>query len=73
MPAENFSFYRCGIRPTGAETFAEGLVYWPHPSTKLEYFQDLSTLEILAPFIEGITYGSTVELKLNPKEIEILA
>ena len=73
MPAENFSFYRCGIRPTGAETFAKGLVYWPHPSTKPEYFQDPSTLEILAPFIKGITYGSTVELELDTKEIKILA
>ena len=72
MPAENFSFYRCGIRPTGAETFAEGLVYWPHPSTKPEFFQDPYTLEILAPFIADITYGSTVELHVDTAEIEVL-
>ena len=72
MPAENFSFYRCGIRPTGAETFAEGLVYWPHPSTKPEFFQDPYTLEILAPFLADITYGSTVELHVDTAEIEVL-
>ena len=71
MPAENFSFYRCGIRTTGADAFAEGLVYWPHPSTKPEFFQDPSTLEILAPFLEDIRCGSTVELQLNPKDIEV--
>ena len=72
MPAENFSFYRCGIRPAGVKTFAEGLVYWPHPSTKPEFFQDPSILEILAPFLEGITYGSAVELHVTPAEIEVL-
>ena len=73
MPAENFSFYRCDIRSMATETFVEGLVYWPHPSTKPEFFQDPSILEILAPFIGGITYGSPVELKFDSREIEIMS
>ena len=73
MPAENFSFYKCGIRSIAKESFVEGLVYWPHPSTKPEFFQDPSILEILAPFIRGITYGSPVELKFDSREIEIMS
>jgi len=72
MPEENFSFYRCGIRPVDTEIFTDALVYWPHPSTKPEYFQSSSVLEILAPFIKGIGYGSEVELRFSPEEIEIL-
>ena len=71
MPAENFSFYRCEIRPSGMESFEEGLVYWPHPSTKPEFQQDPSVLEILAPFIEEASYGSAVDLLFDPEEIEI--
>ena len=71
MPAENFSFYRCGIRPAGMKSFEEGLVYWPHPSTKPEFQQDPSVLEILAPFLAEAGYGSAVELLLDPEEIEI--
>jgi hypothetical protein len=71
MPAENFSFYRCEIRTSGMQTFEEGLVYWPHPSTKPEFEQDPSVLEILAPFIEEASYGSAVDLLFDPEEIEI--
>ena len=71
MPAENFSFYRCDIRTSGMQAFEEGLVYWPHPSTKPEFQQDPSVLEILAPFIEEASYGSAVDLLFDPEEIEI--
>ena len=71
MPAENFSFYRCEICISGIGSFEKGLVYWPHPSTKPEFQQDPSILEILAPFIEEASYGSEVDLLLYPKEIEI--
>ena len=72
MPAENFSFYRCGIRACGKTTFHSGLVYWPHPSTKPEFRQDSSILEILAPYLDGVQYGSRVELELDPKEIVVI-
>ena len=71
MPAENFSFYRCEIRMSKIGSFEKGLVYWPHPSTKPEFQQDPSVLEILAPFLAEAGYGSEVELLLDPEEIEI--
>ena len=72
MPAENFSFYRCGIRAIGNTAFIGGLVYWPHPSTKPEFHQDSSILEILAPYLDGVKYGSRVELELNSEGIAVI-
>ena len=72
MPAETFSFYRCGIRACGNTAFLRGLVYWPHPSTKPEFHQDPSILEILSPYLDGVKYGSEVELELNSEEIAVI-
>ena len=71
MPPENFSFYRCGIKLADEDVFAAGLVYWPRPSTKPEFHQDPSVLEILAPFLPGARYGAQVELKLRKDEIAV--
>ena len=50
----------------------DGLVYYPHPDTKIGHFHDRSTLEILAPFISGIRYGVEVKLDINPDEITVI-
>ena len=65
--AEDFSFSRCRIKYRGSEY--DAWVYYPHPETKKEHFQDRSTIEVLAPLIGGIEYGDLVELSLNPEEI----
>jgi hypothetical protein len=67
--AEDFSFSRCRI--TYAGVTVDGLVYYPHPDTKIGHHHDRSTLEIIAPYLEGIRYGSTVELDINTDEIVI--
>jgi hypothetical protein len=68
--AEDFSFSRCRIEYDGS-TY-DGLVYYPHPDTKIGHFHDRSTLEILAPFIRGIRYGVEVKLDINPDEITVI-
>ncbi len=68
-PAETFSFSRCKI--DYENTSYSGLIYYPDPSTKKQHFQDPSTIEILAPFIVGIHYGSLVTVELDPEEIEL--
>lgn len=65
--AEDFSFSPCRVRFQGV-TY-EGLIYYPHPETKLGHFQDASTLEVLAPLIPNLRYGDTVELEINPSAI----
>ena len=68
--AEDFSFSKCRVRFDGRDY--EGWVYYPHPGTKKDHFQDASTVEVLAPFIRDIKYGDELELILNTTVIEIL-
>jgi hypothetical protein len=68
--AEDFSFSKCRVRFHGREY--EGWVYYPHPETKKDHFQDTSTVEVLAPFIEGVRYGDALELLLNAKEVKVM-
>ena len=67
IPAEDFSFSRCQLIFRG--TTYQGWVYYPHPETKPQHFQDSSTLEVIFPYIADIGYGDFVELKLNNLEI----
>lgn len=67
--AETFSFSRCKIKFQGKEY--DGWVYYPHPETKREHFQDASTVEVLAPFIPNVKYRNVVEITFNAREIEI--
>ena len=68
-PPETFSFSPCQLVYKDVEY--TGLVYYPHPETKPDHFQDDSTLEILAPVVDSIEYGGSIQLILNPQEIEI--
>jgi len=68
-PPEDFSFSRCWIHCKGQR--AAGVVYYPHPETKVSYFLDNSTLEIIAEYIESIRCGDEVEIELNADEIVI--
>jgi hypothetical protein len=67
--AEDFSFSQCKIKFQGKEY--TGWVYYPDPKTKKDHFQSASTVEVLAPYIEGIKYGNKLELSLNSAEIKI--
>ena len=71
LPAEDFSFFNCRLKAKGESHFVEGLVYYPHPDTKPEFFQDPSTLEILAPFFSSASTGTMIDLKLPNAEIAI--
>ena len=69
VPPEDFSFSACRIIFQGVDY--KGLVYYPHPETKIQHHQDDSVLEILAPWIEMIGYGDAVELLLDVRAIKI--
>ena len=66
-PPEHFSFSSCKVRFQEQER--DGMVYYPHPETKIRHYQNPTVIEILAEFIPGISYGDQVELLLNTKEI----
>ena len=68
---EDFSFYDCRVRIPGEKLFKKSLVYRPHPETKPEHFQESTVLEVIAPWIENISYGVTMELAMPPEQIRI--
>ena len=69
-PPEHFSFSRCKIWFQGREY--TGLVYYPHPETKIRHQQNPSVIEVMTEYIPGISYGDRVVLLLNTNEILII-
>ncbi|MGB3299406.1 MAG: hypothetical protein WBA76_14145 [Phormidesmis sp.] len=69
--AESFSFL--SIYLTWQQQTFGGLVYYPHPETKLNHFQDPSVLELLLPKIAGIAYGDRVKLTAAASDLIIQA
>lgn len=54
-PAEDFSFFDVRlVRPDGSAV--AGKIYYPHPDTKPEHFQQPDVLELLLPFVEGLKW-----------------
>lgn len=67
VPPETFSFLDCVLN---FETVCyHGLVYYPHPETKVRHFQSKSIIEVLMPKVPSLTYGSRVVLFLDSSEI----
>lgn len=69
FPAENFSFFNCVVHSEREISQFHSLLYWPHPSTKPEFHQSDSIVEIIAPKIGEIKYGDKVKLSAQTNEI----
>jgi len=72
-PPETFSFFDCRLGQPGVETDIAALIYYPHPETKPEHFQASTVLEILAPKLEGLTYGQKLGIEPDPSQLRIRA
>ncbi|MEO5915371.1 MAG: hypothetical protein ABIS50_14150 [Luteolibacter sp.] len=69
-PAEDFSFFDVRlVRPDGGHV--NGLIYFPHPDTKPEHFQQPDVLELLLPFVDGLDYGAELALKIPTDQMVI--
>ncbi|SEL14415.1 hypothetical protein SAMN05216262_106124 [Colwellia chukchiensis] len=62
MPAEDFKFCHCHV--VVGEQSVPGLIYQPMPSTKTAHFQPKNQLELLAPFIANLQYGTVMQLEV---------
>jgi len=62
-PAEDFSFFDVRVLRLHKPAVA-GLIYYPHPDTKPEHFQNPDVLELLLPFVDGIQYGLELSLEI---------
>lgn len=69
LPPETFSFYPCKISLPDQDFRVSSLVYWPHPSTKPEFNQKEGVLEILAPRLRSVSYGSKIIISANSENI----
>jgi len=69
FPAEDFSFSKCEVLFN--KSSYKGLIYYPHPETKIAHFHDQSLIEVIVQYIPNIEYGDELELVLNNKEIKI--
>lgn len=70
VPAETFSFVHAEIEVCGNVNSA--LIYHPHPDTKPAHFQAPSVIEVLAPFIPGVSYGDVVTLILDSQKLSLI-
>lgn len=64
IPPEDFSFFSCELEHEGRRH--DGLVYRPHPETKVEHFQNESIVEVLTDHIAGLAVGDPVVLHFPP-------
>jgi hypothetical protein len=60
-PAEDFSFFDVIVHRDDAEPVT-GLIYFPHPDTKPEHFQQPDVLELMLPWTEGLEYGMRIHI-----------
>lgn len=67
-PAEDFSFFDVRLIRPGQPATA-GKIYYPHPDTKPEHFQQPDVLELLLPFVEGLKYGDEIQLGIPRDQI----
>ncbi len=67
--AESFSFVPLSL--TWQQQFYRGLIYYPHPDTKINHFQDPAVLELLLPLVPGIADGRQVTLTAPASELII--
>lgn len=66
---ETFHFADCWL--SWQDKQYEGLIYYPDPSTKIGHFKDPSVLEVLAPKLEGLKYGQSIEIAVDDTSIRI--
>lgn len=70
-PPETFSFSRCKVIFKSVEY--SGWVYYPHPETKKNHFQNPSLVEVIAVEIPQLQYGDSLDVELNLNEIKVQA
>ena len=69
-PAEDFSFF--DVRLLRADPHpVPGLIYYPHPDTKPEHFQQPDVLELLLPFVDGLAVATEIALQISTEQMII--
>lgn len=69
-PAEDFSFFDLRLLRDGQPDLP-GLIYFPHPETKPEHFQQPDVLELLLPHVDGMHYGMELTLAVPVEQMAV--
>jgi hypothetical protein len=69
-PAEDFSFFDVRLLRADAPPVG-GLIYYPHPDTKPTHFQKPDVMELLLPFVSGLSYGAEIRLEVPTEQMLI--
>ena len=70
IPPENFFFFDVSLYYK--DKSYKGLVYMPDPETKENHIQKPNILELIFPKIEGLEYGTMVDIELKKAQIDII-
>lgn len=68
-PPETFSFVECTLTTVRGQV--DALVYHPHPETKPMHHQAPTVVELLAPFVPGLSPGDEVTVTLAAGQAEL--
>jgi hypothetical protein len=60
-PPETFSFV--SLQLLWRTQSIDAWLYYPHPETKAAHHQNASVMEIIAPRLDGLTYGDSLTLQ----------
>lgn len=71
-PGEDFDFCSCALQVHGL--IYPGLIYYPRPETKHSYTRPVppNLVEILAPFVAGLRYGTRGRLYVDPRQVKLV-
>ena len=66
---EDFKICHCGVR--FGDFSIRGFLYYPDPRTKIEYIDKPTQIQVIAPYLPNLSYGSAVELLLSTAEVKL--
>ena len=70
-PPESFSFWKIQLR-YGESADVEGWIYRPHPETKKRHWQPETSIEVLAPYLDGVKPGVVIEVMDQRNRLQLI-
>jgi hypothetical protein len=70
-PAEDFLFFDVTVHREKGRVVT-GWIYFPHPNTKPTHFQKPDVLELLLPWIEGLRYGTSIQIEVPEEQMQFI-
>ena len=69
-PPETFSFQPCCVLVKRLSY--KGMIYYPHPETKIRHFEKDDLIEVMTTWIPDLHYGDALEVEVERDALAIL-